>query len=106
MSGLVAPETLPLTDDILKFTDHATAHFLPLADHERRTWNDDTAINPRICLASVSPPRPLRHQSAQAILDALDSLDAFFLPAAYGSPTASQYFSCAKRFCTALNRRS
>ncbi|ETV72937.1 hypothetical protein H257_12267 [Aphanomyces astaci] len=87
--------------------DHnlSVAHFLPLTDHERRTWNDDAAVNPRNFSASVSPPRPRSLQSAQAILDALDTLDAFFLPSAYGSPTASQYFSCAKRFCTTLNRR-
>ncbi|ETV74382.1 hypothetical protein H257_10973 [Aphanomyces astaci] len=83
----------------------SVAHFLPLTDHERRTWNDDAAVNPRNFSASVSPPRPRSLQSAQAILYALDTLDAFFLPSAYGSPTASQYFSCTKRFCTALNRR-
>ncbi|RHY06740.1 hypothetical protein DYB25_007799 [Aphanomyces astaci] len=81
------------------------AHFAPLSDHQRRTWNDEATVNPCNYSASVTPPRAQKLRPAQDILDALDTLDAFFHPTAYGSVCASQFFSSAKRFCLALHRR-
>ncbi|ETV82527.1 hypothetical protein H257_05130 [Aphanomyces astaci] len=50
-------------------------------------------------------PRVTKLLSAQAILDALDSLVTFFQPDAYGSTTATLYFGRAKAFCASLHRR-
>ncbi|KAF0715325.1 Aste57867_3435 [Aphanomyces stellatus] len=81
------------------------AHFSPITDHERRTWNSFGTVNPRNFSAAIVPPRAAPLITAQAVLEALDTLDNFFAPFAYGSIVASEFFGRAKRFCLGLHRR-